>query len=126
MENLKEAIKNLIKRYELQIDIELKAEVRATKAEDDLAQAMAKGGLEALRALRAHIQSVSYALYPTPEERLNFILAPLTEVDDIRTIRAQIRTLKSNDQYRAIGRIAQRALEFFEENNNDTDNTGQG
>ena len=120
MEALKAVTKHLIRRYESQLDIELKAEIKAAKADDKMAEAMAQGGIQALRALRASVQQIHYVLYPKPEDRLAFILEPLGEAS-IRDIRSQIRTLKANDQYRAIGLVAQRALEFYEENNNDTD-----
>lgn len=113
---LERAVKVLIVRYETRIDIELAEEVKAAKRQDELAEAMAKGALQALRSLRPSIQQIHYVLYPTAQERLGFVLEPL-KGQDLAAIRNQIRTLKANEQYRTIGLLAQRALDFWEVEN---------
>jgi len=114
--DLETAVKVFVIKYESKIDIELAEEIRATKADDKLAEALAKGGLAALRSLWPSIRQIHYALYPSPEERLAFILEPLNE-NNLENIRRQVKTLKANEQYRAIGLLAQRALDFWEEDN---------
>lgn len=117
---LKTAAKVLLIKYEARVDVELMEEVRAAKHEDKIAEAMAKGALEALRALRPSIQQINYALYPEPKDRLGFILEPL-EDQNLATIRQQVRTLKASEQYRVIGLLVQRALDFWEIENGGKD-----
>jgi hypothetical protein len=110
------AVKIFAAKFETQMDTELHEELKAAKSGDEIALATARGALQALRALYPCIQAIHQVLYPTPEERLNFILEPLEE-SKLEDVRKQIRTLKANEQYRVIGLLTQRALDFWEAEN---------